>query len=277
VEYLDYSWGIWSGCRNLETGICPVKACWAKGIVNHYPKLYPNGFNPTYYPEAIDSPKHLRKPSIISVGWVGDVIGYGIEHKDEIFETIRQCPQHKFLFLTKNPDRLINWGEFPDNAWVGVTVCNQEMVNKSIPTLMNIEAKVRYVSIEPMLEPVNLTKIEFGRYLPDDKPYLINAFEDRYIFGDEGDIELRKIDLVMLGAQSKPTVYPEIGWVQTIALACTKADIPLFLKDNLKPLLPHRMPFYGTYIWKEMSNGAMITMSENRFRQELPDWDKEYV
>ena len=119
VEYLDYSWGVWSGCRNLEVGICPVNACWAKRLTTRFSNIYPNGFEPTYYPEAIDSPKHLKKPSIISVGWVGDIIGYCDSNsiaKENIFKTIEQCPQHKFLFLTKNPERLFAWGKFPDNC-----------------------------------------------------------------------------------------------------------------------------------------------------------------
>ncbi len=248
IEYLDYSWGIWSGCRNLEIGICPVKACWAKGIANHYPKLYPNGFEPTFYKEALESPLRLRKPSRIGVGWVGDVIGYGLVYKEEIYSTIRQCPQHTFLFLTKNPEQLKEWGSFPDNCDVGITATNTDMAVEGMTALAEIEARVKFMSFEPLLSRILLTA---------------NG--------------LSGLDLVIVGAQTKPTVYPEIGWVQGIALACTKADIPLFLKDNLKPLLPNRMPFWGTYIWKEESNGAMITMSENRFRQELPDWDKEYV
>ena len=77
IEYLDYMWGIFSGCQNLQKGVCSVKACWAKGLTSHFPKLYPRGFDPTYYPEAINSPMLLKKPSRIGVGWVGDVIGYG--------------------------------------------------------------------------------------------------------------------------------------------------------------------------------------------------------
>ena len=76
IEYLDYQWGIFSGCENWANGICPVPNCWARSIAYRFPSHYPDGFNPHYYPEAIDSPKYLKKPSIIGVGWVGDVIGY---------------------------------------------------------------------------------------------------------------------------------------------------------------------------------------------------------
>ena len=154
VEYLDYSWGVWSGCRNLETGICGVKACWAKGLTSHYPMLYPDGFNPHYYSEAIDSPKRLRKPSIISVGWVGDVIGYCDPQsiaKENIFKTIEQCPQHKFLFLTKNPEKLFTWGRFPDNCWVGVSATNQQQFDNAVEYLKEVKATVKYISFEPLL------------------------------------------------------------------------------------------------------------------------------
>ena len=137
IEYLDYSWGIWSGCRNLETGNCSVKACWAKGLTVRFPNLYHNGFEPTYHPEAIDSPKHLGKPSRISVGWVGDIIGYCDSKsiaREEIERTIKDCPQHTFLFLTKNPEKLFQW-KFPENAWVGVTATDYKMFSFALEFL----------------------------------------------------------------------------------------------------------------------------------------------
>ncbi len=234
VEYLDYSWGIWSGCQNLQTGICSVKACWAKGIANHYPKLYPNGFNPTYYPEAIDSPKHLRKPSIISVGWVGDVIGYGIEHKDEIFETIRHCPQHKFLFLTKNPERLKEWEGFPDNCWVGVSVTDRESFNNAVWHLKDIDAKVRYLSFEPLL----------GQTVAG----ILDNHHDWPVMN--GSILQNIIHWAIIGSQTKPTVMPKIEWVSEIVQACDNAGIPVFLKDSLELLLgqnPDYKKWQGTY------------------------------
>jgi len=246
IEYIDYSWGIFSGCMNLDTGICPVKNCWAKGLTSHFPKLYPNGFKPTYYPEAIESPKHLRKPSIISVGWVGDVIGYGLKYRSAIFTTIFACPQHKFLFLTKNPAKLQDWAPFPPNAWVGVTATDAEKFAEACFHLKDVEAKVKYFSIEPYLG---------------------------MIIGSRMDImlmQLAGIGGVIIGAKTNPFRPPPVGWVQSLALACTKAHIPLFLKDNLKDILPNRMPFWAVYNWTELDKGVPIGMAENRYRQEMP-------
>ena len=215
IEYLDYQWGIFSGCENWANGICPVPNCWARSIAYRFPNHYPDGFNPHYYPEAIDSPIHLRKPSIVGVGWVGDVIGYGFAHRAEIFKAIRQCPQHRFLFLTKNPDRLISWGSFPDNCWVGVTLTTK-MQHLALFTsgFKYIEAKMKYVSLEPLLE--NLY------FHPDD-------------------IKELGINWVIIGAQTKPYKPPTIEAVEEIVRACDEAGVPVFQKDNLKPLLGNNL------------------------------------
>ena len=211
IEYLDYSWGIFSGCYNLPEGICPVEVCWAKGIALHYPKLYPNGFNPTYYPEALDSPKYRKKPSRIGVGWVGDVIGYGLEYKEQIYETIRACPQHTFLFLTKNPENLPQWSPFPENCYVGVTATGVEAYKQALAGLAVIKAKVKFLSIEPFLERI-----------PMVAPYELSRDE---------------VQQVIIGAQTKPYRPPAISAVHEIVEACDKAGVKVFLKENLKDLL----------------------------------------
>ena len=210
IEYLDYSWGVFSGCHNLQDGLCPINACWARGIALHYPELYPSGFEPHYYNEAINSPKHLKKPSRIGVSWVGDIIGYGLAFREQIFETIRQCPQHIFLFLTKNPDQLTNWGNFPDNCWVGVSATDYWKYVDACNYLAQIDAKVKYISFEPLLSW--------------DK-------KASYFFNSGG------ISWVIIGSQTKPYRPPTIEAVQDIAKACDKAGVKVFLKDNLRSLL----------------------------------------
>lgn len=222
IEYLDCSWGIFSGCHNHQNGICPVKNCWAKGIASHYPKLYPNGFDPTYYPEALKSPLHIdREAKRIGVGWVGDVIGYGLAYKDGIYDTIRQTPWHTYLFLTKNPENLHLWSPFPDNCFVGFTACNREMLLKGCQIMRKVEASVKFVSIEPMLG-------------------------DTWVL--PSTLVLAGINWIILGAQSNPYKPPEIEQVVSMGEVADKANCKVFLKDNLKPLL-------GQIIRQEFPNG----------------------
>lgn len=168
IEYLTHSWGVASGCRNQEAGICPVPNCWARSITERFKSYYPTGFNPTVYPEALLSPLRLKKPARIGVGWVGDLIGYAdpdmqmsmvdddgeifpTSFKSALFATIEACEEHSFYFLTKNPERLKLWEPFPPNCYVGVTTWNQESSDRAIKYLKDIDAKHKWLSIEPLL------------------------------------------------------------------------------------------------------------------------------
>lgn len=235
IEYLDYSWGIFSGCRNLEKGVCPVKACWAKGICLHYPRLYPDGFKPHYYPEAINSPLHLKKPSRIGVGWAGDIIGYGLEYRDEIFDTILNCLQHTFLFLTKNSECLSQWSPFPDNCFVGQTITRNL---GGIGYMADFEARVKFISFEPLLY------------------YDVDVLTASELFRVNG------IKQVIIGGQTKPTRLPELNSVKLIVEAADKAEAKVFLKDSLFDLLPlDDGPFY-----QPVEDG-----DHYQLRQEMPD------
>jgi len=227
IEYLDYVWNFYSGCENQKRGICLVPNCWAEGIVNRFQNHYPNGFKPTFYPEAFLSPLHLKKPSVIGVAFMGDLGGDWVDPdrkfhstmpsekasitmslKGWIFTTIEQCPQHKFLFLTKCPWNLIKWSPFPDNCWVGVTATNQETFYEAAKCLADIKASVKYISAEPMLG-----RIIFPAWI--------------------GGV----LNWIIVGSQTKPYKPPKIEDVEEVVRACDKAGIPIFLKDNLKPLL----------------------------------------
>lgn len=239
IEYLDYAWNFYSGCLNSERGICPVgENCWAKGITVRFPDRYPNGFDPTFYPEAFLSPLYLKKPSIIGCAFMGDLFGDWVDPQQHIsaplperpkrlgsftlqgtlkqvlFGTIRNCPQHTFLFLTKCPQNLPQWSPFPDNCRVGVTATGYRAFNQALDGLKVIKAKVKYISIEPLLEGII--------FYPERLSYC-------------------GISWVIIGAQTNPYKPPKIEWVEEIETAAKKVGIPIFEKDNLKPLLKREL------------------------------------
>jgi len=229
IEYLDYVWNFYSGCRHWESGICAVGLnCWAKKITERFNNHYPNGFEPTLYPEALESPLYLKKPSLIGVCFMGDLFGdwvdpfhhgdgeYGEDEagyvtlKGRVFETIERCPQHTFLFLTKCPKNLAAWSLFPSNAWVGATATDYWKYVDACHYLSMVEASVKFLSLEPLLSW--------------DK-------EASYFF------QSGAINWLIIGAQTKPTVFPEIAWVREIVEAADRAGVKVFQKDNLRPLL----------------------------------------
>jgi len=72
--------------------------------------------------------------------------------------TIKLCPYHRFYLLTKRPENLIKFSPFPPNCFVGVSVTNQEMFDNAIHYLKMVDAKVKFLSFEPLLDHIIVDK-----------------------------------------------------------------------------------------------------------------------
>lgn len=230
-----YTWNPITGCNNQIDGMCQGGnfPCYAYRLANGRLKArylankntatknydedsYP--FYPRFWRERLDDieipPKKRdwQKPRGIFVCDMGDLFGDWLptEWVSLVFYMMSLNPQHRFYLLTKQPQNLIKWSPFPNNCWVGVSVCNDKMLDVAVDKLEDIEAKNKFISFEPLLKRLTLS--------------LDYAF---YYSG---------INWVIIGAQTKPTVMPKIEWVEEICHAATHANIPVFIKNNLKPL-----------------------------------------
>ncbi len=225
IEWCDYT-------INPVKGLCPVACpyCYARAMYHRFkwnPEIRFDGN------ALVDFPS---KPSRIFVGSTMELFGDWIKPgwMEQIMALPHNFPQHTFLFLTKQPQNLIKFSPFPDNCFVGVSATEQHYFVRALSELRFIEAKVKFLSLEPLLAHI---------------PCLPEA------------LTLAGIGQVIIGAQSKPTVMPKIEWVQEIVQACDKAGVKVFLKDNLYDFfmnVPHSDLF-----WEDMSN----------LRQELPSGD----
>ena len=168
-------------------------------------------FHPRQWPSRLgDRGLFQSKPRGIFVCSMGDLFGEGIpeDWTDRVMDQIRIHRQHRFYLLTKQPQNLPkNYTYWPDNCWVGVSATNGQQAGDAVGYLLNIRARVKYISFEPLLERIEIS--------------------------DQG---LSPIDWVIIGAQTKPTVMPKVEWVKEIVEAADGAGIPVFLKDSLKPL-----------------------------------------
>ena len=162
IEYAHYTWNPVRGCLHN----CPY--CYAARI----DKRFGDGnFRPTFYPERLQEPLKVKKPSRIFVGSMADLFGdwdwvdkisplFKYSRNaivSRIFDIVDQCPQHTFVFLTKNPKGMQGFN-FPDNCWCGTSVENQEKADERIPELLKVNCKTLFVSLEPILEPINFDK-----------------------------------------------------------------------------------------------------------------------
>jgi protein gp37 len=201
IEWCDYTWNPVTGCLH------GCEYCYARRIAERFKgKAFPEGFAPTFYPNRLDEPKKLKKPSRIFVVSMGDLFGGWVSPVwiNRILRVAEECPQHTFIFLTKNPTGMRGYN-FLDNCWCGTSIENQEATKKRIPELLKVSAPVRLVSIEPMLGPVDLTNF------------------------------CNKLNWIIIGAQTGPkAVKPKPEDVRSIIDLAQEQGIPLFLKDNLK-------------------------------------------
>ena len=198
-------------------------------------------FYPRFWPKRLEQPNTIRKPASIFLDDMSDWMGsyWSREWTEMEIDTIEQNPQHRFYTLTKQPQNLIKFSPFPENCYVGVTATSLNMFLLAANHLQNIKAKVRFISLEPLLSWTDGRNWEWKRYL-------------------------RGIDWVIIGSQTRPIVYPKIEWIKEIVKAADKAGIPVFLKDNLYPLLAPDMRF-GSY-----KNTADFTARVFKLRQEMP-------
>ncbi len=278
IEYGDYAWNFASGCGNNADGKCKAGGfkCWAYPITQRFADRYPNGFKPTIYPEALLSPLYLKKPSRILCAFMGDLfwdcpdfdphrpVSITFPDGQQIIncslnlvvkDIIQHCPQHTFLFLTKQPQNLIKFSPFPDNCYVGVSATGFKMFAEAMLYLSAVEAKVKYISFEPLLQRIG-TDVKGGygaEFLADDFQSYLNW--------------------VIIGAQTKPYKPPQIEWIREIVEACDKAGIPVFLNDNLNPLFAENdCKFFTEYRDKLFTFKDFETDGKTRWhlRQEMP-------
>ena len=267
IDWCDASWNPVTGCKHgcpycyasrmacrfagkVDTGTESIHDLESPiyrddGTVNPYPF----GFEPTFHRYRLDEPKHWKKPRNIFVCSMADLMGEWVqeEWKQDVIKACEEAPQHRYLFLTKNPYGYMVWAtkdrpleyEFmeQDNFWLGCSVTGAEdltrydghygrylyaMRGNILPGRVH-----RFVSIEPILTDV----MELPGYSGDGSA-LGEAIADTKHAGH--------IEWFIVGAETgnrKGKVVPERAWIIKILEACRKAGKPLFMKESLRELM----------------------------------------
>jgi len=158
--------------------------------------------------------------------------------KKALMAAIRRNPQHRIYLLTHQPQELPRWSPFPGNSFVGVTVTNKTEYLRALAYLNAIEARVKYISFEPLLEPIPLLfPCAFDQN--DIDWVIIGAMTGRN--ADLFRLARQYPDLAPAFDGKTRTLQPNRNWVADIVNAADKAQVPVFLKDNLMPLFPEAL------------------------------------
>lgn len=108
-----------------------------------------------------------KSPRRVFVGSMTDIFyDPTTAYLKKLFTLMASLPQHTFLLLTKRPERIDFWGieNISANVWFGTTICNQEEADEKVPSLLRLDDVKRFVSIEPMLGPIEIEKWLPGSY-----------------------------------------------------------------------------------------------------------------
>jgi len=216
IDWADKVWNPITGCTPISPGCAHCYAArFAKRLAGRcgYPKRHP--FRVTFHPDHLEDPLHWRKPQTVFVCSMGDLFhaDVSIAWQESVYETMRLCPRHRFLVLTKRAsvmrDRVFNYAEqhhVLENVWHGVSVSMRDEAESRIPYLLKTPSAGKFVSVEPMLGPVNVTRF-VGRF--------------------DG------LSWVVCGGETGPSArHIDATWVASLRLQCWEADIPFWFKQR---------------------------------------------
>ncbi len=201
---------------NPVKGLCPVDCKDTQGKSYCYARRIYKRFK--WNPEIRYEPGTFlglpSEPSKVFVGSTMELFGPWVKSEwlSLIFEAVKVRPQHTFIFRTKQPQNLPK--EWPENCWVGISVDGTPNAppHRIYNRFDKVQATVKFLSVEPLLAQTKL---------------------------DPRDLKWAGISWVIIGEVTpvRKATMPKISWVKEIVEAADKASIPVFLKENLRPLL----------------------------------------
>lgn len=217
IEWTEFTWNPVAGCTVLSPG---CTNCYAMRLAARLEKMGQKKYAKTtrgsggkakwtgkvYLDRgSLDAPKKLKSGKLIFVNSMSDLFhdAVPIDFIKDVFEVMASTPQHTYQVLTKRAERLeslsseLNW---PENVWMGVSVENSDYVSR-IDCLRNTGAAVKFLSLEPLLGPLDALNLE-------------------------------SVDWVIVGGESGPGARPiEYEWVKSILAQCKDAGVAFHFKQ----------------------------------------------
>lgn len=207
IEWTEETWNPSTGCNKVSAG---CKYCYAEVMAGRLKSMgtpgYENGFKFTIQPDRLNQPLKKKKPTRYFVNSMSDLFHEKMpfEFLDRIMEVVSLTPRHTYQILTKREARMCSYFKdrpIPENVWLGVTVENKKQGVPRIDRLRNLNADIRFLSIEPLLE-------------------------------DIGAIDLTGIHWVIVGGESGVKARPmKREWVTRIKEQCEAQNAAFFFKQ----------------------------------------------
>jgi len=211
IEWTDATWNPVRGCTKISPG---CKHCYAETFAERFRGVkghpYEQGFDLRLVPEKLVEPFSWRSPKLVFVNSMSDLFQAGVpdEYAKAVAQVTVTANWHTYQVLTKRSETLrhalrtkLEFAADSEHIWWGVSVEDRKYGLPRIDHLRHTPARVRFLSIEPLLE-------------------------------DLGEINLSGIHWVIVGGESGPGARPmKRAWVISIRDQCRNQHVPFFFKQ----------------------------------------------
>lgn len=269
IEWCTHTFNTHWGCTKISDA---CENCYAENIGNRFGVKWGAGeprklMSDDYWSQPLKWNKRAGEKGIrerVFCASMGDVFDNEVSPhiRARLLQLIKDTPHLDWLLLTKRISNaqcmldeaveLIDTGMgvfvpsvYP-NLWLGITVCNQLEANRDIPKLLDIPVNIHFLSIEPMLEHINLNLAECYGGCGWITPINVNSDKDlgcpncgtivtkMGLGRTHGSImSKRAIDWVIVGGESGVNARPmHPAWASSIQKQCNQARVPFFFKQQ---------------------------------------------
>lgn len=211
IEWTDATWNPIRGCTKVSPG---CKHCYAQTFAERFRGVpghpYEQGFDLKLVPDKLLDPFRWKSSKKVFVNSMSDLFqnGVGADYIRKVVSVMVEADWHIYQVLTKRSERLrtmlasdLQFAGAQEHIWWGVSVEDRKHGLPRIDDLRNSPAKVKFLSVEPLLE-------------------------------DLGDVDLSGIHWVIVGGESGPGARPlNAIWVRRVLRQCRKYGIPFFFKQ----------------------------------------------
>jgi protein gp37 len=206
IEWTDATWNRVRGCTKVSPG---CKHCYAETFAERFRGVpghpFEHGFDLQLIPSALELPLRWRAGRRIFVNSMSDLFHDDVPatYIRRVFSVMTRASHHQYQVLTKRSSRMARLAanlDIPPHVWMGVSVENQKYTAR-VDDLRRVEASVRFLSVEPLLGPME-------------------------------DLDLDGIHWVIVGGESGHGARPmDPSWVRSIRDQCITRNVKFFFKQ----------------------------------------------
>jgi protein gp37 len=216
IGWTEATWNPLAGCTKVSPG---CTHCYAEVMSRRLAAMGVKGYDKVIgengkwnnkvelIPSALSKPLHWKKPRMIFVNSMSDLFHKSVPewYIASVFEVMMKADWHIYQVLTKRPERMadvLKRVKSADHIWLGTTMENQKEADERARIFRRVGPAVRFLSLEPMLEPIHVPFIE-------------------------------KWNWVIVGGESGPGARPfDWNWARSVRDQCREYDVPFFMKQG---------------------------------------------